>query len=132
MARKEKIGVVGAGLMGREIALVFALAGHDVLMADRSEESLVQALNRLRSILDKGLERGVFRPGEADEALSKITTTLALSSFADREFVTEAVFEREDVKADVYRELDAVCQPDCIFATNTSTVPISVLAASVG
>jgi 3-hydroxybutyryl-CoA dehydrogenase len=131
MAEKEKIGVVGAGLMGREIALVFALAGYDVLLADRSEESLAEAVARLSAILDKGIERGIFRPDQTSEALPRITTTLDLRRFAACDFVTEAVFEQEDVKAGAFRELDAICAPRCIFATNTSTIPISVLASAV-
>jgi 3-hydroxybutyryl-CoA dehydrogenase len=117
--------------MGREIALVFALAGHDVLLADRSDRELAQASERLRAILDKGIERGFFKPEQTDTALARIRTTTGLHDFADRDYVTEAVFEREDVKAAVYRELDTICAPACIFASNTSTIPISVLAAAV-
>ena len=131
MAATEKIGVVGAGLMGREIALVFALAGHEVLLADRTEESLSEALGRLRTILDKGIERGFLRPEQKEAALSRIATTVELRRFADRDFLTEAVFEQEEVKAAVFRELDAICAPGCVFATNTSTIPIAVLASYV-
>jgi 3-hydroxybutyryl-CoA dehydrogenase len=129
---KEKIGVVGAGLMGAEIALVFALAGHDVLLSDRSEELLTAALDRLGRVLDRGIPRGFFKPEEKPLALSRITPTVALEPFADRDFLTEAVFEDEAVKAATYRRLDAICQPACIFASNTSTIPISTLAAYVG
>ena len=131
MAATKKIGVVGAGLMGREIALVFALAGHEVLLADRTEESLSEALGRLGTILNKGVERGFFLPEQKGAALSRIATTVGLRRFADRDFVTEAVFEQEGVKAAVFRELDAICVPGCVFATNTSTIPIAALAAYV-
>lgn len=131
MAATEKIGVVGAGLMGREIALVFALAGHEVLLADRTEESLSEAFGRLGTILDKGIERGFFRLEQKGAALSRIAPTVELRCFADRDFVTEAVFEQEEVKAEVFRELDAICAPGCVFATNTSTIPIAVLASYV-
>ena len=129
---KEKIGVVGAGLMGAEIALVFALAGHDVLLSDRSEELLAAALTRLGSVLDRGIPRGFFKPEDKPLALSRIATTVALEPFADRDLVTEAVFEEEAVKGETFRRLDAVCQPSCIFASNTSTIPISTLASYVG
>src|ERR1700692_3492010 len=128
----EKIGVVGAGLMGAEIALVFALAGHDVLLSDRSDEILAAALERLGRVLDRGIPRGFFKPEEKPLALARITTTVALDPFADRDFVTEAVFEDEAVKAETYRRLDAICRPACIFASNTSTIPISTLASHVG
>ena len=129
---KEKIGVVGAGLMGAEIALVFALAGHDVLLSDRSEELLKAALARLAGVLDRGIPRGFFKAEEKPLALARITPTVALEPFADRDFVTEAVFEEEAVKGETFRKLDAICQQRCVFASNTSTIPISTLASYVG
>ena len=128
----EKIGVVGAGLMGAEIALVFALAGHDVLLSDRTEALLTAALERLGRVLDRGIGRGFYKEDEKPAALARIRTTVALDDFADRDFVTEAVFEDEAVKAEIYRALDRVCMRDCILASNTSTIPISTLAAYVG
>jgi 3-hydroxybutyryl-CoA dehydrogenase len=129
---QEKIGVVGAGLMGAEIALVFALAGHAVVLSDRSEELLTAAKSRLAGVLDRGIPRGFFKAEEKEPALARIRTTTALEDFADRDFVTEAVFEDEAVKAEIYRTLDRVCGPHCIFASNTSTIPISTLASYVG
>src|SRR5438132_4355138 len=128
----EKIGVVGAGLMGAEIALVFALAGHDVVLSDRTEALLTAALDRLARVLDRGIGRGVYKEDEKPAALARIRTTVALDDFADRDFVTEAVFENEAVKAEIYRALDRVCLPHCILASNTSTIPISTLASYVG
>jgi 3-hydroxybutyryl-CoA dehydrogenase len=128
MERNERIGVVGAGLMGREIALVFAIAGHQVLLADQSAAQLDAAMARLGEIVEKGIGRGHF-DAAARDALARIATTTDLATFSDRDFVTEAVFESEDVKASVFRHLDGVCKPSCIIATNTSTIPISVLAS---
>jgi len=128
----EKVGVVGAGLMGAEIALVFALAGHDVLLSDRSDELLTAATGRLATILDRGIPRGFFKAEEKPLALANIRTTTDLGAFADRDFVTEAVFEDEGVKAEIYRTLDRVCRPGAILASNTSTIPISTLASYVG
>lgn len=128
---KEKIGVVGAGLMGAEIALVFALAGHDVMLSDRSEELLAAARARLASVLDRGIPRGFFKAEDKEPALARLRTTTALDDFSDRDFITEAVFEDEAVKAEVYRALDRVCRPACILASNTSTIPISTLAGHV-
>lgn len=127
----EKIGVVGAGLMGSEIALVYALAGHDVLLADRSEAELSAAIERLKGVLRKGVERGFYNQEAADAGLGRIRTTVDLGSFSDRDLVTEAVFEDLGVKSDVLGRLDAACRPDCVIATNTSTIPISTLAAKV-
>jgi 3-hydroxybutyryl-CoA dehydrogenase len=128
----EKIGVVGAGLMGAEIALVFALAGHDVLLSDRTEELLAAALDRLGRVMDRGVGRGFYKEEEKPAALARLRTTVARGDFADRDFVTEAVFEDEAVKAEIYRALDRVCLPGCILASNTSTIPISTLASYVG
>ena len=128
---KEKIGVVGAGLMGAEIALVFALAGHEVRLSDTGEAQLSTALERLGRTLDRGIQRGFYKDDEKPLALARITTTVALDPFADCDFVTEAVFEDEAVKAETYRKLDALCKPSCIFASNTSTIPISTLASYV-
>jgi 3-hydroxybutyryl-CoA dehydrogenase len=128
-AAKERIGVVGAGLMGAEIAFVFAMAGHDVLLTDRNEASLTAALDRLSGLYDKGVSRGFYEaPGKTD-ILGRIAATLDMGRFAECDFVTEAVFEREDVKAEVLRGLDRVCGPGCIIASNTSTIPIAVLAS---
>jgi 3-hydroxybutyryl-CoA dehydrogenase len=120
---------VGAGLMGAEIAFVFAMAGHDVLLTDRSEASLTAALERLGGLYDKGVSRGFYEAAGKTEILGRITTTLDTGRFAECDFVTEAVFEREDAKAEVLRDLDRVCGPGCIIASNTSTIPIAVLAS---
>lgn len=125
----EKVGVVGAGLMGAEIALVYALAGHEVVLADRDAASLTAALTRLEGLLKKGSERGLYAAEQVSPALARIRTTVALADFADVGLVTEAVFESLDVKAEVLAELADICGPDCLMATNTSTIPISILAA---
>lgn len=132
MTMKARIGVVGAGLMGAEIAFVHALEGHDVLLADRTPEALAQAVARLGAIHDKGAARGHYDAAARDAVLGRIRTTTDLGDFADRDVVVEAVFEREDVKAEVLRALDAVCRDGCLIATNTSTIPITVLASHVG
>jgi len=131
-AAKGKVGVVGAGLMGAEIALVYALGGYDVLLTDRGENELRTALDRLAGILDKGIVRGFYREAEKPAALARIAITTDLARFADRDAVTEAVFEDEAVKATIWRRLDAVCQPHCLFASNTSSIAISALASYVG
>ena len=128
----DKVGVIGAGLMGSEIALVCALAGKHVLLADTSEEALARARDRLAYVLDKGLQRGSYAPGAGEAALARIATTTDLSAFADRDLVTEAVFENEEVKAGIFRVLDQVCRADAVIASNTSTISITGLASYVG
>jgi 3-hydroxybutyryl-CoA dehydrogenase len=129
---QEKIGVVGAGLMGAEIALVFALAGHEVVLSDTGEAQLTAAMERLGRTLDRGIQRGWYKDEDKPLALSRIATTVSLDRFADCDFVTEAVFEDEAVKAETYGKLDALCKAGCVLASNTSTIPISTLASYVG
>jgi len=102
------------------------------LLSDRSEALLAAALDRLGRVLDRGIGRGFYKEDEKPAALAHIRATVALEDFADRDFVTEAVFEDEAVKAEIYRALDRICLPGCILASNTSTIPISTLAAYVG
>ncbi len=128
----EKIGVVGAGLMGAEIGLVFALAGHDVILSDTGEAQLSVAMERLARALDRGIQRGDYKDEEKPLALARMSTSVSLDPFAECDFVTEAVFEDEAIKAETWRKLDAICKPGCILASNTSTIPISTLASYVG
>lgn len=130
-ADQQRIGVVGAGLMGAEIALVYALAGHDVLLSDTADALLEAALDRLGVILDKGVPRGFYMPEDKPAAIGRISTTTDLRRFSDRDAVFEAVFEDETVKAAVWRRLDEACAAHCLFASNTSSIAISTLASYV-
>ncbi len=131
MAQMLRIGVVGAGLMGAEIAFVHSLAGHPVLLADRTQEALDAAIERLSSIYDKGAVRGHYDAAAKAAVMGRIAATTDLSAFADRDVVIEAVFEKEEIKAEVLALLDRVCRDGCLIATNTSTIPIAVLASHV-
>jgi 3-hydroxybutyryl-CoA dehydrogenase len=128
---KREVGVIGAGLMGSEIALVQAIAGYQVRLADRSKGALSSALLRLGVLLDKGTARGLYSPEVKSAALDRIAVTTDLSSFSNCSYITEAVFEDESVKADILRQLDQICSEDCLIATNTSTIPISSLASKL-
>ncbi len=127
----HKVGVVGAGLMGSEIALVFALAGKDVLLNDTTEEGLRRAKDNLAKILDKGVARGFYKAEEVQPALGRLHTSTDLALFGDRDLVIEAVFEAEAVKAEVFARLDSICKPGCILASNTSTISITALSSHV-
>jgi len=129
--KKQRIGVVGAGLMGTEIALVHALAGHNVILCDRTEEALSRAQQRLNDIYDKGASRSFYDKDIKGAVLDAIQTTVDFRKLSDRDLVVEAVFEQQSVKEEVLKAIDAICGPDCVFATNTSTMPISVLASFV-
>ena len=123
-----KLGVVGAGSMGAEIALVQALAGFDVLLADRSAEVLQNAMARLARLLEK---RGTGSSDTLRDVLDRIQTTTNLDDFGDREIVTEAVFEDLEVKSSVLQQLTAVLAPTGLIVTNASTIPINVLASKL-
>jgi len=126
---KGKVGVVGAGLMGGEIALVYALAGYDVLLTDRGDAELKSALDRLAGILEKGAARGFYQQAETAPALTRIAVTTDFARFGDRDIVTEAVFEDETVKAEIFRTLNRVLRPETLIASNTSSIAISALAS---
>jgi 3-hydroxybutyryl-CoA dehydrogenase len=123
-----KLGVVGAGSMGAEIALVQALAGFDVLLADRGAEALKNAMARLARLLEK---RGTGSSDTLRDVLDRIKTTTNLDDFGDREIVTEAVFEDLEVKSSVLQQLTSVLAHTSLIVTNTSTIPISVLASKL-
>lgn len=128
---ETRIGVVGAGLMGAEIALVFALGGMDVLLHDRDPEALERALVRLGALLDRGVSRGLYTEGQRATALDRLRPAPDLASFGDRDLVTEAVFESLEVKGEVLAALDKACSEGCVIASNTSTLPISTLGAAL-
>lgn len=127
----EKVGVVGAGLMGAEIALVFALAGHEVRLHDRDEAALGRALDRLRGLMEKGVPRGFYTEDQIAPTLSRISPITDLKALSDRAIVTEAVFESETVKTELLATLDGILSADCLIASNTSTIPISTLARAL-
>jgi 3-hydroxybutyryl-CoA dehydrogenase len=125
------IGVVGAGLMGAEIAFIYALAGRDIILCDKTDEALSRAKQRLADIYDKGVVRSLYASDRKATILDKIRTSIDLQEVADCDVVVEAVFEQQDIKSEVLSALDRICRPDCILATNTSTIPITVLASFV-
>lgn len=127
----RKVGVIGGGLMGAEIAFVQALAGYDVVLVDRAEDILTRARDRLSSLYDKGVARAAYDASKKDSVFARIAMSTDQAALADSDLVTEAVFEDERIKAEVLGALDAICRADCLFATNTSTIPIAVLASHV-
>jgi len=121
--------VVGAGLMGGGIAQVSAVAGHDVILQDVSSDSVARGRDAIAASLEKFEEKGRLTGDQAQSALERITTVTDLDAVAQAEIVVEAVFEKFEVKAEVFRRLDAVCGDDTLLATNTSAIPITSIAA---
>jgi 3-hydroxybutyryl-CoA dehydrogenase len=127
----RKIGVVGAGMMGSEIALVFALAGHPVILTDQDLAHAQAALDRLSGVSERGVQRGFWSEEAANSAKANLKAAAGDDAFADRDLVVEAVFEDLAVKQEVFRRLDAVLAPEAGLASNTSSISITTLAAAV-
>jgi 3-hydroxybutyryl-CoA dehydrogenase len=125
------IGVVGAGMMGSEIALVFALAGHPTIISDASPTAANNALDRIKSLADKGLERKFWSEDAAHMAVANLRAVGGLDEHGDRDLVIEAVFENEAIKRDVFTKLDAIVPPGAGLASNTSSISITSLASAL-
>jgi len=127
----NKVGIIGAGMMGAEIALCFAMSGHEVAMKDATLELAQKGKDRLEGVLDKSIQKGRFQAKDKDATLSRITPTDQYEAFRNMDLMVEAVFEDLDTKREAFAKLDAICKRDCVFATNTSSIPITLLASSL-
>ena len=132
MGEEFKVGVLGAGMMGAEIALCFAMSGHPVIMKEVSLELAERGKARLREVVDKSINKGKFAADEKEPTLARITPADQYGMFGDVSLVVEAIMEDFDAKKQAFQELDTACNPDCVFATNTSSISITRLATCVG
>ncbi len=126
----KKLGVIGAGMMGAGIAYVSANAGIDVVLIDSTQDAADRGKAHSEGILDKGMKRGKVTADKKAEVLARITVTTDYAALAGVDLVVEAVFEDPKIKADVTAKVEAATGADCIYATNTSTLPITGLAAA--
>jgi 3-hydroxybutyryl-CoA dehydrogenase len=124
-----RLAVIGAGLMGSGIAQVAAQAGWQVTMRDLDETATRRGVDGIRTSLERFVAKGRVEAADAEAALDRITTTTELDAAADADVVVEAVFERLDVKHEVFRALDKICRADAVLATNTSAIPVTQIAA---
>jgi 3-hydroxyacyl-CoA dehydrogenase/enoyl-CoA hydratase/3-hydroxybutyryl-CoA epimerase len=124
----KKIGVLGAGMMGAGIALVSAQAGMEVVLIDRDQEAADRGKAYSESYMDKGIKRGKATPEKKEAMLARITATPDLDALKGCDLIIEAVFEDPGVKAEMTQKVEAIIPEDCIFASNTSTLPITGLA----
>ena len=125
----KTVGVVGAGQMGNGIAQVAAMSGLMVIMSDITEELVQRGLKTITKILSKGVDKGKLSPEDRDAVLGRIKTTVKLQDMAGADLVIEAATENEALKFQIFRELDAICAPAAILASNTSSIPIGRIAA---
>ncbi|GHF11902.1 3-hydroxybutyryl-CoA dehydrogenase [Amycolatopsis deserti] len=128
MADIQRVGVVGAGLMGSGIAEVHARAGADVTVTEVNQPALDAGRARIEKSLQRAVKAGKLTADDAEAALGRLTFTTDIASFADRDLVIEAVIEQEQAKVEVFRSLDKIVErPDAVFASNTSSIPIMKL-----
>ena len=129
MARELKtVGVVGLGTMGAGIAQIALQAGSEVVGREVSEELNERARGRIEHFLGRAVEKGKLGAEERDAALARLRTTTELQGLADCDLVIEAIVEELDAKRELFAELDRVCSPDAILATNTSALSVTQIA----
>jgi 3-hydroxyacyl-CoA dehydrogenase len=126
----QKAAVIGAGTMGGGIAMSFANAGIPVMLVDVSEDAVEKGLSRIRSNYAATVSKGRLAQSEMDKRMDLIRPTINLGQAADADIVVEAVFERMDVKKDMFRKLDGIVKQGAILATNTSTLDVDEIAAA--
>ena len=130
MSELKVIGVLGAGMMGAEIALCCAKAGYRVLMKEINQDLAEKGKARLEKLLQKQVSKGALEDATAKETLERIVPTDSFAGFEAADLVIEAILEDIKIKTDTYKELDKVAKPTCIFASNTSSISITKLAAA--
>jgi len=128
----RKVGVLGGGLMGSGIAQVCAQAGFDTVVRDLSAPIMEKSRRGIEKVLAKGIERGKVTADERDAALSKLAFTTELGELAACDIIIEAVVEDLEMKNAMWKDLDAICPADTIFASNTSSLTIAAMAAACG
>tara|TARA_R110002072_G_scaffold65778_16_gene162310 strand:- start:2065 stop:2922 length:858 start_codon:yes stop_codon:yes gene_type:complete len=126
----DKVAVVGAGTMGNGIAQVFAQSGSQVLLIDAAEAALDKGVATIETNLGRLVKKERMTQADADAALARVSKSTQLTDVSDQKLVVEAVSEREDLKAMIFKTLDDVAAPDTILASNTSSISITTIAAN--
>lgn len=131
MVALNKIGVVGAGAMGRNIALFFAQTGHQVQLFDVSPEAVTSALDAVAQTLGRAVEKQRVSANAAEATKERLHAAKTLDDFADCDLVIEAIVEDLEIKQKLFAQLEAVCAHDCLLATNTSSLSITTIFAKL-
>jgi len=126
----SKVVVIGGGVMGLDIAQVFARSGHDVIVRDIKDEIIKASEARLHKGLDKLIAKGKLDEDGKKAITDKIGFTVELAAAADADLVIEAAIENLEIKKSIFAELDALCKPETILASNTSSISITAIAAA--
>ena len=125
----QRVGVVGAGTMGNGIAHIFARAGYSVVLCDVEQRFVDRGLATIGKNLDREVAKNKISAEEKSAAIQRIEPTVNRAKLADCDFVVEAATEKFDIKSELFRDLDRLCQPEIILASNTSSISITKLAA---
>ena len=125
----KKIAVIGGGTMGNGIVHQFALKGFDVLLIDIKQEFIDKAVSNIKKNLERQAQKGGIQVSDIAASMGRIKTSLAVADARDCDLAIEAVFENMDIKAKIFTELDSACRPQTILASNTSSLPITAVAA---
>lgn len=125
----KTFGVIGAGQMGNGIAQTAAMSGFQVIMNDIKDEFVQRGLQNITEILTKNVKKGKMTVEEKDAILARIKPSVELKDMAPADFVVEAATENQPIKFQIFRDLDGICPPHAILASNTSSIPIGRIAA---
>ena len=126
----NKVGIIGAGQMGMDIAQLFAKANIQVIVKDMTDEILKNSIDKLDKNLEKLVLKEKISSDEKIGIISRFTTTTQMSDLKDCDLVIEAIVENVEVKKSVFKELDSICEEKTIFATNTSSISITEIASA--
>lgn len=124
----KKVGVIGSGAMGSQIAMVCALGGYDVVLNDIDNDALARAKESLEGHMNRRIKKGKLSEEEVQSAFARISFETSLNSLSDVDFVIEAIVEKLDVKRELFEKLDRITPSHCILSTNSSTIVSSRLA----
>lgn len=125
----KTVAVIGGGTMGNGIAHVFAQNGYETLLVDTEQEYLDRALGTIKKNLERQAKKGAIGPEDISSTMGRIRPALKLDEARIADIVIEAVFEDPHEKGEIFEKLDSICKPETIFASNTSSLPITALAA---
>jgi len=126
----KKVGVVGAGAMGNGIAQIAAQIGCDVVMRDIEDAFVERGMKNIDRFLSRSVEKGKLEASEKDSIVGRITGTTDISQLEDVDFVIEAVIEDLELKKSVFKELDELCRPEVVIASNTSSMSLTEIGAA--
>jgi len=128
----KKVGIFGLGTMGHGIAIVTAMAGYEIVATEANRDLLDSGLGRISTWFERQTAKGRIEKDVADKAVACVTGTLDLRDFHDCDLVIEAIFENIELKKQTWAKINDACKPECIFASNTSSLSVTEMATASG